>query len=181
LWCTVYLLRYFITDRKLCGGLVPLLEVIQEQIGAGINYIQIREKDLSAREIFEFTVAVVAARANSPTKILVNERADIAWSAGADGVHLPSNAPRTTLPGLLMARSCHTENEVRQARADFVTFSPVFESPGKGPAVGLEALRQACRSSVPVFALGGVTWENAPTCLEAGAAGVAGIRLFLHD
>ena len=181
MWCTVILRRYFITDRKLCGGLLPLLDVIRKQIAAEVDYIQVREKDLPAREIFEFVVAAVATRGNSPTKILVNERADIAWCTGADGVHLPSAAPHETLPGLLVARSCHREAEVRDAHADLVTFSPVFESAGKGPPVGLEALRKACRTSIPVFALGGITWENARACIEAGAAGVAGIRLFLTD
>jgi thiamine-phosphate pyrophosphorylase len=173
------LLRYFITDRNLCGGLAPLLELIQKQIAAGVEYIQIREKDLSARDLWEFTRAVVAARGSAGSKILVNERADIAWSAGADGVHLRSKAPRETLPGLLVARSCHTEEEVRRAHADFVTFSPIFESPGKGSGVGLEGLRKACQATVPVFALGGITWDNAPACMEAGATGIAGIRLFL--
>jgi len=180
LWFTIALLRYFITDRKLCGGLMPLLELIRKQVAGGVEYIQIREKDLSAREVWQFTLAVVAARGSADTKILVNERADIAWSAGADGVHLPSNTPRATLPGLLIARSCHTEEEVRRAKADFVTFSPIFESPGKGSGVGLAALRKACQAPMPVFALGGITWENAPSCIEAGAAGVAGIRLFLR-
>jgi thiamine-phosphate pyrophosphorylase len=174
------LLRYFITDRNLCGGLAPLLELIRKQIAAGVEYIQIREKDLSARDLWEFTRVVVAARGSAGSKILVNERADIAWSAGADGVHLPSKAPRETLPGLLVARSCHTEEEVRRAKADFVTFSPIFESPGKGSGVGLEGLRKACQATVPVFALGGITWDNAPACVEAGAAGIAGIRLFLR-
>jgi thiamine-phosphate pyrophosphorylase len=174
------LLRYFITNRKLCGGLTPLLEVIRKQMAAGVDYIQIREKDLSARELWEFTRAVVAARGRAGSKILVNERADVARAAGADGVHLPSRAPYETLAGLLVGRSCHTEEEVRQAKADFVTFSPIFDSPGKGSGVGLEALRKACRAPVPVFALGGITWENAPECVEAGAAGIAGIRLFMR-
>lgn len=173
------MLRYFITDRKLCGGLPPLLNLIRTQIALGVEYIQIREKDLSARELFRFTSAVVEARGRAASKILVNERADIAFAAGADGVHLPSRAPRETLPGFIVARSCHTEQEVQRAKADFVTFSPIFESPGKGRPVGLDALRKACQSPLPVFALGGITWENASACLEAGAAGIAGIRLFM--
>lgn len=145
----------------------------------GVEYIQIREKDLSARELFQFTRAVVEARGSAASKILVNERADVAWAAGADGVHLPSRSPREILPGLLVARSCHTEQDVERAKADFVTFSPIFESPGKGRPVGLDALRKACQGPVPVFALGGINWENASACVEAGAAGIAGIRLFM--
>jgi thiamine-phosphate pyrophosphorylase len=175
------LLRYFITDRRLCGGLAPLLEIIRQQLRRGVEYIQVRERDLSARDLWEFTRAVVEARGSAASKILVNERADIAWAAGADGVHLPSHSPLETLPGLLVGRSCHTEDEVRRATADFVTFSPVFESPGKGAPVGLDTLRKACQAGVPVFALGGITVENAPHCEAAGAIGIAGIRLFMQD
>lgn len=150
-------------------------------MATGIEYVQIREKDLSAREIWEFTSAVVSVRGASGSKILVNDRADVAIAARADGVHLPAQAPLETLPGLIVARSCHTEEEVRTAKADFVTFSPVFASPGKGEPVGLDALRSACRYPVPVFALGGITRQNAAACIEAGAAGIAGIRLFLSE
>jgi thiamine-phosphate pyrophosphorylase len=174
------LLRYFITDRRLCGGLAPLLELISRQMGLGVDYIQIREKDLTARELFEFVSAVVKRRGGSRSKILVNSRADVAVAAGADGVHLPSHAPMVTLPRLIVARSCHTEEELRAAKADFVVFGPVFASPGKGEPVGLEALRRACGYRTPVFALGGVTRENEALCREAGAAGVAGIRLFMN-
>jgi thiamine-phosphate pyrophosphorylase len=93
-------------------------------------------------------------------------------------VHLPAAAPRETLPGLLIGRSCHTIDEVRTAHADLITFGPVFSSPGKGPASGLELLAEACRANREVYALGGVTWENAASCMQAGAAGIAGIRLF---
>lgn len=174
-------MRYLISDRRLCGGLPGLLDLICRQIAAGVDYIQIREKDLCARELFEFTRAVVLARANAPSKILVNSRADVARAAGADGVHLPSRAPFATLPGLIVARSCHTIAEIQQSRADFVTFSPIFESPGKGSGIGLQALSEASRIGIPVFALGGITWQNATLCTQAGAAGIAGIRLFLDS
>ena len=175
--------RYYITDRKSAGGFRPLLEVIRDQMELLVDYIQIREKDIGARQLFEFTLAVLELRERDfrnrvPTKILLNSRADVALATRADGVHLPSAAPIETLPGLFVARSCHTVEEVRAARADIVTFSPIFHSPGKGQPVGLEALRAACRTGKTVFALGGVTWENAAACIEAGAAGVAGIRLF---
>ena len=114
----------------------------------------------------------------APVRILVNTRADVAKAAGADGVHLPASAPKETLQGLIVARACHTLEEVRTAKADLVTFGPVFESPGKGLPVGLAALKKACRGMVPVFALGGVNWENAADCMQAGAEGIAGIRLF---
>ncbi len=175
--------RYYITDRKAIGGFRPLLEVIRDQMHFGVDYIQIREKDVSARELFEFTLAALEVRAEEvkdrlPTKILVNTRADVAAAAGADGVHLPSDAPHQTLPGLLVARSCHTPEDIRLSNADMVTFGPIFASPSKGTPLGLEALQAACQLGKPVFALGGVNWENAAQCMSAGAIGIAGIRLF---
>lgn len=175
--------RYYITDRKAVGGFRPLLEIIRDQMHLGVDFIQIREKDLSARELFEFTLAVLEVRGSEtrkhlPAKILVNARADIALATGADGVHLPADAPQQTLPKLVVARSCHSIDEIRQSSADFVTFGPIFESPGKGAPAGLEALKNACRLGKPVFALGGVNWDNAAECMQAGAEGIAGIRLF---
>jgi len=175
--------RYYITDRKAVGGFRPLLEIIRDQMHLGVDFIQIREKDLSARELFEFTLAVLEVRDGEthkhlPAKILVNSRADVALATGADGVHLPSYAPQQTLPRLMVARSCHSIEEIRQSSADFVTFGPIFDSPGKGAPAGLEALKSACRLGKPVFALGGVNWDNAADCMHAGAEGIAGIRLF---
>lgn len=175
--------RYYITDRKPVGGFRGLLEVIRDQLQLGVDLIQIREKDLSARELFEFTLAVLEVRAQElrnhvHPQVLVNSRADVAYAAGADGVHLPSSAPAQTLPGLLIGRSCHTLAEVQQAKADFVTYGPVFETPGKGSPVGLDALKAAAKLGKPVYALGGVNWDNAESCVHAGAVGIAGIRLF---
>jgi thiamine-phosphate pyrophosphorylase len=174
----ISLRRYYITDSRAVGGCESLLRIVRQQLAAGVEMIQIREKHLAARELFELTKAVVSARGNLPAQILVNTRADIAAAGGADGVHLAANAPKQTLPGLLVGRSCHTLEEVARCGADFVTFGPVFESPGKGTPVGLAQLRAACALSVPVYALGGITWDNAVECLDAGAAGIAGIRIF---
>jgi thiamine-phosphate pyrophosphorylase len=170
--------KYYITDRRSAGGFGALLEIIRDQFSLGVDMVQIREKDLTVRELFEFTLAVLEARGIQAAKVLINTHADVALAARADGVHLPSSAPREAPQGLLVGRSCHTLEEVRTARADFVTLSPIFESPGKGEAVGLDALRAACKLGRPVYALGGVTWENAESCLQAGAVGIAGIRLF---
>ncbi len=175
--------RYYITDRKAVGGFRPLLEVIRDQMQLGVDFIQIREKDLNARELFNFTMVVLEARAQESNihahpKILINTRADVAKATGADGVHLPGSAPRETLPGLLIGRSCHTLDEVKSTNADIVTFGPVFSSPGKGPAIGIDAFAQACRFGKSIFALGGINWENAAACMNAGATGIAGIRLF---
>ena len=175
--------RYYITDRNAAGGFRPLLEIIRDQLHLGVDYIQIREKDLSARELFEFSLAVLEVRAAQKhlsllTKILLSTRSDIARAIGADGVHLPSDAPRETLPGLLVARSCHTLEEVKAVQADFVVFGPVFEGHGKQPGIGLEQLKSACSLGKPVFALGGVNWDNAADCMAVGTEGIAGIRLF---
>ena len=175
--------RYYITDRKAAGGFRALLDIIRDQMFLGVDMIQIREKDLTARQLFEFTLAVLEVRDTekrkaAPPKILVNSRADVAMAARADGVHLPSDAAHATLEGLLIGRSCHTLEEIQSARAHFVTFGPVFTTPGKGEAVGLEKLRAACALGKPVYALGGVTWENAESCMQAGCEGIAGIRMF---
>jgi thiamine-phosphate pyrophosphorylase len=175
--------QYYITDRKTAGGFRQLLDIIRDQMYLGIDMIQIREKDLTARQLFEFTLAVLEVRdgekrkAAAP-KILVNTRFDVAMAARADGVHLPADAAREILPGLLIGRSCHTLEEIKLAQADFVTFGPIFATPGKGEPVGLEMLHLACKAGKPVFALGGVNWENAQACIQAGAEGIAGIRMF---
>jgi thiamine-phosphate pyrophosphorylase len=170
--------KYYITDRKSAGGFRALLDIIRDQFSLGIDMVQIREKDLPVRELFEFTLAVLEARGAQAAKILVNTRADVALAAHADGVHLPASAPREVPEGLLVGRSCHTLDEVKATRADFVTLSPIFESPGKGEPIGLNTLRAASKLGPPVYALGGVTWENADSCIQAGAVGIAGIRLF---
>jgi thiamine-phosphate pyrophosphorylase len=174
--------RYYITDRKAAGGYRQLLEIIRDQIQLGVDYIQIREKDMTARALFEFSLAVLEARAavtkRPLTKILINSRADVAKAIGADGVHLPSDAPQETLPGLLVARSCHSLEEIQKAQADFVVFSPVFQGHNRAPGVGLGQLKLACAMGKPVFALGSVDWDNAERCMQAGAEGVAGIRMF---
>lgn len=180
------MLLYAISDRKSCRGDVS--DRIEEAIRAGVDMVQVREKDLEARDLLDLTRRVVRAGAG---KVLVNGRVDVALAAGAQGVHLPSSAPaprvfrRFAPEGFLLGVSCHSVKEVLRAEeegADFVVFGPVFESaskPGYGPPCGPAGLREACRATdLPVLALGGVSIENARICLDAGAAGVAGISLF---
>ena len=204
---------YYITDRKAFPGderarRLRLLDKIAEAASCGINYIQLREKDLTARELESLAHdATSACGVRYPaTALLINSRTDIAFVSGAAGVHLAANdiSPREVRTawadkcgaGALIRKgsasnpvtavSCHTPEEVARAafnKAGFAVFAPVFEKkdlPGRTPA-GLDALRQACGASIPVLALGGVTLRNAESCLRVGAAGIAAIRLFQEN
>ena len=188
------MLRYYITDRRQVGGLEPLLDVVRRNLAAGVDMVQIREKDLSARELAAFCRRVLALPERAAAKILVNDRVDVALACGADGVHLPDDSispaalRRIVPPGFTIGVSCHNPHAVLKAkneRADFVVYGPVFAPLSKAtfaPPVGLDNLRSIVTLvDIPVFALGGITPSNAQLCIAAGAAGVAGISLFQKD
>jgi len=198
-------LLYYITDRRQFPGPEPrrrelLLARISEAARAGVDYIQLREKDLPGRELEALAreaVRIVRC-ANQQTRLLINSRSDVAIASGADGVHLPSSdipasagravwsavlarTSKLETGSLVIAVSCHTAEEVRRAEAegaDLAVFGPVFEKAGTPLHAGVDALHCACQGHMPVLAIGGITLENAHACIEAGAAGVAAIRLF---
>jgi thiamine-phosphate pyrophosphorylase len=199
------MLLYYITDRTQLAADEPdrrakLLARIAEAARCGVDYVQLRERDLAARDLE--SLAREALRAvrdhSSRTKLLINSRTDVALAVGADGVHLRSDDVSASDTRALLARaggaqtlvavSCHTVTEVVRAEAggaSFAVFGPIFQKPGgEDVAAGLDTLREVCDRTaltvkrMPVLALGGVTVQNAAQCVKAGAAGVAGIRLF---
>jgi len=200
---------YYITERSAFLGdeanrRRQLIAKIAEAAGAGIDCIQLRERDLAAGELDSLGWEAVHAvrEANPRTKLLVNSRTDVALSIGADGVHLRGDDIRpqevtavrhkaTRNSGLqtrewLSAVSCHSIEDVRRAEAEggsFAVLGPIFGKHAASTvhALGLEPLEVACRGKLPVLALGGVTLENAGACMAAGAAGIAAIRLFQNS
>ncbi len=169
-----------------------VLDQISAAVAAGVQLIQLREKRLTARVLFELTARAAEITRGTSTRLLVNDRADIAAGAGADGVHLTTRSleakivRRTFGDGFLIGASTHSLAEATNARddgADFVVFGPIFPTPSKeeyGSPLGVSALAEvSCvLRPFPILALGGISNENASGCLRAGASGVAGIRLF---
>ena len=190
------MLQYAITDRRMFSGSEEeqqsaLVAQASRLALAGVDYLQMREKDLGEAATVALAKRLLAAihEAGGQTKLMLNGTAAMAQWAGADGVHLSSTTFAQNLQthyGLTVSVSCHTLADVRRACefADLILFAPVFEKRVGNEVVvegvGLEMLRAACAAAprVKVLAMGGVTWENAAVCVEAGAAGVAGIRLF---
>ncbi len=176
------------------------MEHVRRWSHESVQYVQLREKQMEAGELVRLAVAMEAVlRESDKTKLLVNGRPDVAVAAGADGVHLTAQVGELTVAQVrevfaaagagtpVVSVSCHTLEEVRRAvgeGVDFILFGPVFEKRVEGEmvgeGVGLEKLQEACdvADRTPVLALGGVTWPRAELCIEAGASGVAGIRLF---
>jgi thiamine-phosphate pyrophosphorylase len=185
------MIRHYITDRLALSPGQSLLDSIARNLRTGADQIQIREKDLSARDLHALVQAALALPNPRNIPILVNTRVDIAIAAGASGSHLPAGSPgpqswRNLVPqGFLIGVSCHTREEITTAEAeeaDYVVFGPVFAPLSKTSNLaprGLDGLAQAVKATrLPVFALGGITSENAPRCEAAGARGIAGISLF---
>lgn len=189
-------IRYLITTGEATpenfeSHSVLILETVRKAVEHGIELIQIREKHLTPKLLFELACEASAITADSFTRLLINDRFDIAIAAGADGVHLTSNSLPTpavrerTPDNFLVAVSTHMKDEVIRSRndgADLAVYGPVFFTPDKGEPKGLENLRDACAAvgDFPVVALGGVDENNSTEAIDARAAGFAAIR-YLND
>jgi thiamine-phosphate pyrophosphorylase len=192
-------LSYLITSGATTPATTPasedfrrILALVAAAVRERVSLVQLREKKLSARSLFQLTTEAVEITRGTQTRLLVNDRPDIACAARADGVHLttrslsPAVVRRAFGSSLLIGASTHTLAEAlaaQQGGADFAVFGPVFETPSKaayGPPVGLEKLSEAAHAlkPFPLLALGGITRETAALALEQGASGIAGIRLF---
>ena len=199
----------YVTDRLSLSPVASLTETptlirkIEALLSAGIDWIQIREKDLGARELSVLTRQALQIAARQRTKelrdhprMIVNDRLDVALAERAGGVHLGEKSlPVKDARGLALARraghdflvgvSCHSLEAAKSAAddgADYIFFGPVFATPSKaafGAPQGIDRLAGVCRQiQIPVLAIGGITQDNLPQCLQAGASGIAAIRLF---
>jgi thiamine-phosphate pyrophosphorylase len=168
-----------------------LLEKVEAAVSNNIPLVQIREKNISARQLYELTCSALRVSRSSNTKILVNDRLDVALAANANGVHLTSHSVTTNIvrkfapSEFLIGVSTHCLDEIDLAAehgADFVVFGPVFDSPGKGRAVGIEKFSEAVKAkpALPILGLGGIDGTKYVDVLAAGGAGFAAIR-FLND
>jgi len=162
-----------------------ILAIIRIAVEEKVQIVQIREKRLSAKLLFDLTRAAAAITRGTRTRLLVNDRSDIADTAGADGVHLtsgsmPANVVRRLFPRMLIGVSAHEPADLFQAKAggaDYAIYGPVFATPDKVP-MGIEHFAEGCREAgdLPVIAIGGVDETNFQQVLDAGAAGFAAIR-----
>ena len=190
---------YLITGGRTTSASTPeskefqnVLELISAAVDARVALVQVREKNLSARHLFELSTRAAEITRGTSTRLLVNDRADIAGVAQADGVHLTTTSLEAKVirdifgENFIIGASTHSLSEARTARdggADFAVFGPVFETASKaryGAPVGLSALAEVAGrlAPFPILALGGISRRNAFECLRAGAAGIAAISLF---
>ncbi len=199
----------YVTDSQSLGLAEPrshILAKIEAAVGAGVDWVQIREKEMLTRQLVAITRAAVGMESRKPSApreadrpgslVLVNDRLDVALAAEAAGLHLGRQSLPVhdvidwrrggkTATDFMVGLSCHTIDEVRQAEdegADYAFFGPIFDTPAKrlfGPPLGIAKLAAACRATrLQVIAIGGVTLENSTECLDAGGAGIAAIRMF---
>ena len=180
-----------VTDRHQTNGR-PLVPLLQEVFTAGVPIVQLRERDLSARELVRLAREVQAVTASHRSQLLINDRIDVALALEGVGVHLRSNSlPVSVARQLLGAQrlvgvSVHTIEEAIQAEsqgADYIVLGPIYATPSKqmfGPPLGIHALEKACRLvRIPIIGIGGVTAARAQQMRRAGAFGVAVITAIL--
>ncbi len=206
------LILCYVTDRRSLqvqaqqDSLELILNKIELAAAAGVDWIQLREKDLSGKQASALTrealrrVSKHSNQAPASPRIIINDRLDVAIAERAGGVHLGENSlplrdarrlvaasqsAQALLSDFLLGVSCHLLEAAQSAAAagaGYIFFGPVFATPSKaeyGPPQGLDRLAEVCSSiQIPVLAIGGITAENTPSCLSAGASGIAGIRLF---
>ena len=176
---------YLITDRSLFRDQKYFLTAVEAALIGGVKALQLREKDLSDSELTKLGIQLRILTSNYKAKLIINSRADIAEKIGADGVHLTetsvhANEIKSNFLDLIVGVSTHSLEGAHLAEkqgADYITFSPIYETPSKasyGPPQGLDSLRQVTQAvRLPVLALGGITLQRVPECLEQGAFGVA--------
>lgn len=190
----------YVTDRRSLAGAPELagklqLEKIEQAAKAGVDWIQLREKDLSGRDLAKLAEQAIL-RAGSGSAVLLNDRVDVACALGAPGVHLGEHSLPADEARQLVSQRCARVNfivgvsahslegamQAEQAGADYVIFGPLYATPSKagfGKPQGMQRLKEVCQQlTIPVLAIGGITLENAGDCIAAGAAGIAAIRLF---
>ena len=182
---------YLITDRLQTRDR-DLLQVVEQALKGGVRAVQVREKDLSSRELYELAYELRKLTARYDARLLINDRADIALAVDADGVHLgekslPIHRARKVLgERMLIGVSCHNQISAITAQekgADFITYGPVYYTPSKavyGKPVGLERLQEVVELiQIPIFALGGINAGNAHEVIAGGASGIAAVSAIL--
>ena len=183
---------YLITDRRLFASSAEMLDAIEKALQGGLKAVQLREKDLTMRELLDLAYGMRELTARYRAKLFINDRVDIALAVEAEGVHLgcmsmPAHAAQKASGGRLMIGvSAHSMDEARTAQedgADFISLGPVYETPSKmqyGKPIGIQVLREAADTlSVPVFAIGGIKTARVKEVLQQGAFGIALISAIL--
>jgi thiamine-phosphate pyrophosphorylase len=183
---------YLITDRRFFNAQCSMYMTMETALEAGVRAIQLREKDLSVRQLFDMAVWMRELTGEYGAKLFINDRVDVALSVGADGVHLginsiPAHAVRKISGDkLIVGVSTHSVQEAEAAEndgADFVTLGPIYETPSKlkyGKPIGVDTVREArSRTSIPLFAVGGIKSDRVKEVMDAGADGIAMISAIL--
>jgi thiamine-phosphate diphosphorylase len=190
---------FLVTDRRRLAGDVPLetarrclLRQVEAAVEARLDCVIVRERDLEARDLTDLITSIVAMTRDTSTRVVVNDRVDVALASGADGVHLrgdsiaPGIVRRMTPKDFLIGRSVHSAQEAASvAGADYLIAGTVWPSASKQAdqqLLGVDGFSSVVRAArVPVLAIGGVTIDRIGEIAKAGGAGIAAIALFMGD